>query len=133
MTRRRQQPPPPSPPEWDGTERRIEFVPIPHHTPHTSLNLKTVNDFLPLILAFGAVIGVWVNLNESITTLKLRNGLLEEQIKTLSNDIKDMNSIIAKSNEEIIRSKEHMNNSIRDLEGTITQMYQSIERKQRSK
>ena len=115
---------------WNGEERRENAHLPPPPSYYQSLTTSQwsfgYRELIPLILAVGAAIGVWVNLNNEITTLKLKNESTISQQVNLEGEVKSMRLLIEDIKSAQTKDRVDITQSIQDLDNTVSQIYQKL-------
>jgi hypothetical protein len=85
-----------------------------------------VREVIAIVTAVGALIGVWVNLNQEITTLKLKVESEEKRVESLNGAIKDVGVSIEQVKIQMAKDKTDLEQTVRDLDNTVSQVYQRM-------
>jgi hypothetical protein len=97
----------------------------PPPRPPGTLNIG-VREVIGIVTAVGALIGVWVNLNQEITTLKLKVESEEKRVESLNGSIKDIGVSIEQVKIQMAKDKTDLEQTVRDLDNTVSQVYQRL-------
>jgi hypothetical protein len=123
---------------WDGEERRRDqFHYYPEHhreipdAANTTLTVKEVAAGFVVILSmiFGGV-GIWTNLNAEILTQKLVLTSMKDdftkEIVNIKAEIKELKTKDGARSEEHKKDIDDIERRMRDLDSTVTQLFQTI-------
>jgi peptidoglycan hydrolase CwlO-like protein len=104
--------------------QQYQGFPPPTRPPGT-LNIG-VREVVGIVTAVGALIGVWVSLNQDITTLKLKVESEEKRVESLNGAIKDVGVSIEQVKIQMAKDKTDLEQTVRDLDNTVSQVYQRM-------
>lgn len=130
---------------WDGTDRRGQVThvydpqyatrlvpPMYAHTPSVPPTPSTggitigTREFITLVMAIGSAVGVWVNLNQELTTLKLKLETEEKRVESVTVNIKEISANIEQLKSQSTKDKQEIQDTVRELDNTISQMYNKM-------
>lgn len=117
----------PQQPYMDPQQYQQQYQGFPPTQPRApgTLNIG-VREVVGIVTAVGALIGVWVNLNQEITTLKLKVESEEKRVESLNGSIRDIGTSIEQVKIQMSKDKTELEQTVRDLDNTVSQVYQRL-------
>ena len=93
----------------------------------------TWSDYAPMILLLGSIMGAWVNVNGKILTLEVQS-IANEKLNTIHHaDFADKLLNIHGQLSKIKSDDEKLEEQIRGLEDSVTNIYQQLQRQRKNR
>jgi hypothetical protein len=86
----------------------------------------TASDIVKVVSVLLALGGAWMTLNKQITDISIKQSIAEMQYTEIKQSLTRLDAKLAANETDSMKDKVQLQNQVRDLENSMTQIYQKV-------